>query len=129
MPTSQRIRVLEKYQPFARLLAVFNTDNFVTIDRHLFLQAASMSTLLLSLLMGFCFAGWSSIFQRTEWSERAYEFAAALSLMQQFVIYVLMGRNNRQITGALKQLQQLVDERKISIFSIFGMPPSHFASF
>lgn len=119
MPTSQRIRVLEKYQPFARLLAVFNIDNFVTIDRHLLLQAASMSTLLVSLSMGFCFAGWSSIFQQTEWSERAFKFAAALSLMQQFVIYVLLARNNRQITGALEQLQQLVDERKISIFFHF----------
>lgn len=108
-----RIQVLLRFLPFARLLAAYNLENFSNNDRRTrnLLRAICFAALLASLLLVFLFNCWSCFAQEHRWSQRAYQLASAFCLMQQFVIYVVMAAENQQISGALQQLQNIVDKR------------------
>lgn len=121
MPPEQQFQVLIKYRPFVRLIAVFNIDNFVTgrrTFRHNVAQAVRNCVFLLALV---CVASnnFRSSLVTHGWSQEAFYFTAALCEMQQFLMYVLLARNSRQIAGALEQLQRLVKKRtsKLEHFS------------
>lgn len=115
LPPKQQIRVLEKYQPFLRMFAVFNADNFQTNDRRVLirniLRAMLMFVPLLSLFTVSCYNFIWPITQENEWHKQAYQFAAGLVEIQQFTIYMFMASKNRRIFDARDQLQQLVDAR------------------
>lgn len=115
MPSSHQFRVLARFQPFARQITAFNAENFTIDDRNLFARNTSraimMCALFTMLSAVFLFNCWLCVFKEHEWSQRSYPFAAALCLIQQFIVYVLMVSKNRRITGVLEQLQAIVEKR------------------
>lgn len=114
MASRRTFSVLAKLQPSVRQITIFNSDNFATNDRrilrrHIF-QAAPMCILYTMLLVVFSFDYWLCFYNEHDWSQRAYHFAIAISLLQQFIVYVW---KNRRVTGVLEQLQASVEKRKL----------------
>lgn len=117
MSSKRQFQVMARFRPFIRHITAFNVENFTGTGQHFLAvnvsRAVIMSTLFAILLIVCLLDLWLCLFKEREWNRRAYQFATALCLMQQFVIYVLMSSKNRQITGVLDEVQGIVDSRKL----------------
>lgn len=115
MSSKRPFQVLEEFQPFARLLAVFNPENFIRADRNVVirnvLRASSMFVPLATLMAVVIYNFWSFFDLELVWSLRAYHLASAFCSLQEFVIYTLMAMKNGQFFDASEHLQQIVGKR------------------
>lgn len=114
--TRGQFQVMGKFRPFIHQITAFNPDNFSTTARHQLIHnlqlAFAMVTLFIILLYICSLDLWLCFFIEHEWNRRAYQFATAFCLIQQFIIYALMSSKSRQIVGVLDQLQMTVEKRK-----------------
>lgn len=125
MPSQANIQVLRGFQPLARSLTVYNADNFRRSNsRHVLGQnicyVIGCTALFLSVSVMSSVNCWTCFLPGLEWSERAYNLALMMCLVQQLVIFTTMTTKNRQIVDALQQLQRTVDSRKFCYFVIFA---------
>lgn len=118
MSSNQRFQVLAQFRPFIQQIMIFNFENYTTNDKSLLrrniVRAAMMCILFTGLLVTFSINCRLCSLRETEWSKRAYHFASAMGLIQQFVIYAVMSSKNRQIAGVIEQLQTIINARKLS---------------
>lgn len=117
MSTKPKVHVLRGFDPIARTLTVYDSENFGRHnDRSVFMQnilrAIGYSGLILTLAILACFNCRWVFLPGIEWSERAFHLAMMLVLIQQLVIFSSTTNKSRRIIDFVKQLQQSVNSRR-----------------
>lgn len=117
MPTKTKIHVLRGFDPIARTLTVYDSENFAgsnnrRVIRENIFRAFVYSGLILTLAILACFNCRWCFLPGIEWSERAFHLAMMLVLVQQLVIFSSTTKQSRQIVDFVKQLQRTVDSRR-----------------
>lgn len=125
MPSQANIQVLRGFQPLACSLTVYNAENFHRpSSSHVLGQnirrVIGCSALFVSVSVMSSLNCWTCFLPGLEWSERAFNLALMMCLVQQLVIFTSMTTKNRQIVAALEQLQRTVDSRKSRYFCRFA---------
>lgn len=121
MHSKPQIQVLRRFQPLARSLAVYNLNHFngkCAIKRTL-LDAIGWTGMYISILAVSAMNCWACFDPASNWSDRAYHLVVMLCLIQQLFIAIAMTKENGNISDALEQLQQTVNNREHSQFNFF----------
>lgn len=114
------MQVLHAFQPFLRLFAVYNQENFQKNDqkivRHNLLQAFLNLLPFVSALATISLNCWSCIRDGFTLSENSDRIVPILASSQQLIIYLSIIRGNREISSAIECLQKTVESRKLCGF-------------
>lgn len=115
-----RFNLLQKFEPFLRLLKAYDVNNFTSGDwRSLFSSASDVLpvTLGTTTLIIFTFLMiWNSIENDADASELALSLPIVTSLLLAELIIVEMVCNNDIITRTIERLQEAVDRRQCCFF-------------
>lgn len=108
--------VLCAFRRFLHLLQIYNSENFSTNDRRIFIrnscEAIVMLVAFVSHLMVSSLNGWSCFRNSFDLDRKGQQLVALLSGIQMLLIYVSITKNNRRINYAVERLNNTVKNRK-----------------
>lgn len=123
MHSTGNFQVLRVFHPVARSLTVYSAASFScknathTIVRNL-LEAIVCTVVLLSLPGVGVLSIWTYSTLDQAWNQRAYYLVVLLCVIQQMVNFTSMSIQSHRFLDALKQLQNIIDNRKdLTFFS------------
>lgn len=124
MDNSTKIRVLKEFRPYIRLFEAYNCDHFLhrewrSIRRGVF-NAFCTSFMITAMSSHLSFDVWYFVDHRDDLKKVATLFPLSMSSLQMFLSFIAMLVKNGTITEMMDQLQLVVDQRKLFIFSFFA---------
>lgn len=116
MKNPRKIHVLHKFVPFFRLLDAFNVEHFGQSHRtrvsHAVRRALGESLCILSVPVTIAIGTWHLVDCADDLQKAMVGAPLVLSMVNEFVSGILLLAKNRQIHGALADLQCFVETRE-----------------
>lgn len=116
MKNTRKIRVLNEFRPYFRLLKTYNRENFGQRDWRSSYIYAFITTLLVLSESLFILSGiWYLIENVGDLQKLVVSLPLVITLSQMDLTFITLITKNQMITEAIKRLQQAVDQRKTCI--------------
>lgn len=122
---SKKIRVLNSFRPYLRLLNAFKLDNFYQCDwfsiRQSIYYAIYTSLLLILIPAAIVLGAWYWIENRGDLRKSIVVFPLLISMVQVVLSFVALIRRNSVINETIYRIQNIINQRKylILVLAIF----------
>lgn len=111
-----KIQVLVKYRPFARILSVYNAENFRNPNKSIVLsnigQAIGFTVLVISLSLIMVSGYWFCVDNKFNVQDISLAVPIIFCAFQMVLTYVSLMLENRIVSRTMDNLQLIIEERE-----------------